>query len=79
MTFSGADDNGNRIKTRSGDLRKFGETYYWYGGTQSDMHRAQTCYSSTDLVNWKSRGVAFKSPVETNRIDVLYNKSTEHM
>lgn len=75
--FYWTDDNGDRLKTRSGDLRKFGDTYYWYGGTQRDMHRAQTCYSSTDLVNWKAEGTAFRSTVETNRIDVLYNESTE--
>ncbi|MEO6096387.1 MAG: discoidin domain-containing protein [Fibrobacteria bacterium] len=74
--FYWADNNGSKILTRSGDLRKFGDTYYWYGGTQSDLHRAQTCYTSANLADWTSKGVVFRSPVETNRIDVVYNEST---
>jgi hypothetical protein len=69
------DLDGNPIRTRSGCLSKFGETYYWYGcGTgMAD----QTCYSSTDLLHWKNEGVMLKASGGTNRMDVLYNDSTK--
>jgi hypothetical protein len=74
--FYWLDQNGQRILTRSGCLCKFDGVYYWYGGTQTDLHRAQYCYTSTDLVHWISKGVVLNCSVEANRIDVLYNKTT---
>jgi hypothetical protein len=68
------DLDGNLINVRSGALRKFGDLYYWYGGAAA---RNQTCYSSPDLVHWTYRGVVFASPVEANRMDMLYNSTTQ--
>ncbi|MBN1360222.1 MAG: discoidin domain-containing protein [Sedimentisphaerales bacterium] len=70
------DQNGERIWTRSGCLCKFDGVYYWYGGTQADLHRAQYCYTSTDLVHWTSKGVVLRCNVEANRIDVVFNQTT---
>ena len=63
------DTSGNPIYAQGGGIFKFGSTYYWYGvkyngavtyaanpagGKNSDTSfAAVTCYSSTDLVNWK--------------------------
>ncbi|MBP8303410.1 MAG: family 43 glycosylhydrolase [Phycisphaerae bacterium] len=74
--FFWLDQNGDRILTRSGCLVQFGGVYYWYGGTQADLHRAQYCYTSTDLVHWTAQGVVLRCPVEANRIDVVYNQKT---
>jgi hypothetical protein len=68
------DQDGNLINVRSGALRKFGDLYYWYG---SPAARNQTCYTSTDLVHWTYKGVLFASPVEANRMDMLYNSTKQ--
>ncbi len=63
------DTSGNNIYSQGGGVFKFGSTYYWYGvkyngavtyagnpsaGQNSNTSfAAVTCYSSTDLVNWK--------------------------
>jgi hypothetical protein len=69
------DQDGNLINTRSGCLRQFGDTYYWYGGAPGAID--QTCYSSTDLVHWTYKGVVLQAAAEANRMDVLYNASTQ--
>ena len=53
-------DNGVHIQAHGGGITKVGKTYYWYGeerrpGLDSN-HRYVSCYSSKDLMNWKSRG-----------------------
>jgi hypothetical protein len=68
------DLTGNRINVRSGTLRKFGDVYYWYGS--SNGFRDQTCYTSADLVHWTSKGVALRTALSANRMDVLYNAAT---
>lgn len=68
------DLDGNKINTRSGAMRKFGDTYYWYGS--ANRFTDQTCYSSKDLLHWTYRGVALRAP-STNRVDVVYNESTK--
>jgi hypothetical protein len=68
------DLDGNKINTRSGAMRKFGDTYYWYGS--ANRFTDQTCYSSKDLLHWTYRGVALKA-ASTNRVDVVYNESTQ--
>lgn len=72
--FNRYDTKGDPIRTRSGDLDKFGDTYYWYGlaGWTDQM-----CYSSTDLLHWKNEGVMLVASLGTNRMDVVYNDSTE--
>lgn len=72
--FTMYDTDGNPIRTRSGTLRKFGDTYYWYGSASG--FRNQTCYSSKDLLHWTNKGVVIEAP-STNRMDVLYNDSTK--
>ncbi|NLG17844.1 MAG: family 43 glycosylhydrolase [Fibrobacter sp.] len=73
--FNQYDTDGNLVRTRSGCLNKFGETYYWYGCDQYMTN--QTCYSSTDLLHWKNHGNMLTATRGTNRMDVLYNDSTK--
>jgi hypothetical protein len=70
------DLDGNLIKTRSGCLCKFDDTYYWYGSAIPGGFTDQTCYASTDLLHWTYKGVVIEAP-GTNRMDVLYNDSTK--
>ena len=72
--FTMYDLDGKAILTRSGTLRKFGSTYYWYGS--ANRFTDQTCYSSTDLLHWTNKGVVLKA-ASTNRMDVIYNDSTK--
>ena len=69
------DDTGRSINVRSGALRKFGNIYYWYGGTNG--FRDETCYASTDLVHWTYKGIALHLTIDANRVDVLYNDTTQ--
>ena len=73
--FFWVDQNGNRIATRSGTLCQFGKEFWWYGGGSRAMD--QTCYVSTDLVHWTYKGVALRTEVDANRMDVLYNDTTK--
>jgi hypothetical protein len=73
--FNQFDSDGNSIRTRSGCLCKFGDTYYWYGCDQGMTN--QTCYSSFDLLHWKNHGNMLTATRGTNRMDVLYNDSTK--
>jgi len=69
------DQDGNLIQVRSGAMRKFGDTYYWYGSLPGAIE--QTCYSSPDLVHWTYKGVVIKLDKDANRMDVLYNDTTK--
>jgi hypothetical protein len=74
------DDTGAAIETRAGCLRKFGDTYYWYGLFAWQDPKAwndQTCYASTDLVHWTNKGIALHVDAGANRMDVLYNDTTK--
>ena len=71
--FMQYDTDGNPIRTRSGTLRKFDDTYYWYGSANGFTN--QTCYTSKDLLHWTNKGVVLEAP-RTNRMDVVYNDST---
>lgn len=73
--FNQFDLDGNQIRVKSGCLCKFGETYYWYGCDQQMTN--QTCYSSKDLLHWTNHGNMLTATRGTNRMDVLYNDSTE--
>ena len=73
--FFQVDQNGNRIATRSGCMCQFGNEFWWYGGGAPGYD--QTCYVSTDLVHWTYKGVALRTQVDANRMDVLYNDSTK--
>ncbi len=72
--FFQIDQNGNPVGTRSGCLRKFGNTYYWYGSANS---KDQQVYTSADLMHWTNQGVLFTTSGSTNRMDVVYNDSTQ--
>jgi hypothetical protein len=84
------DTDGNHIQAHGGAIIKLGRTYYWYGeqrrkGLDSNF-RYVSCYSSKDLINWKSLGDAMKlskpdSVLEDRgwvleRPKVFYNKKT---
>ena len=89
------DTDGNPIYSQGGCICRFGDKYYWYGvkykGAEeyfknpamgkngNSSFESFTCYSSTDLVNWKFEGDAFKE--ENNgwvgRMGVAYNANTK--
>lgn len=67
------DTDGNTIYSQGGGIFKFDDKYYWYGVkyeeaeayaknprqyyTKTDVFAGITCYSSTDLKNWKFEGL----------------------
>ncbi len=96
------DTNGERINAHGGGIMYHNGTYYWYGeckdsftyrspGVGWECYRTETrgvtCYSSTDLYNWKFEGVVLQ-PDTTNtysdihptmvieRPKVIYNDQT---
>ncbi len=96
------DTSCNPINAHGGGILKHGDTYYWYGeykGEQTyrspnvgwECYRTDftgvSCYSSTDLVNWKFEGIVL-SPDTVNpdsdihptmvveRPKVIYNDNT---
>ena len=69
------DDTGALIQVRSGALRQYGGTFYWYGSLPGAID--QTCYTSTDLIHWTYKGVAIHLAADANRMDVLYNDTTK--
>jgi hypothetical protein len=94
------DTSGNTLYSESGNVIKVGNTYYWYGnkyagavtyaanptGKNSDFtFDGVTCYSSTDLVNWKFENtVLVQSDVPGSsaadwfgRMGVAYNTTTQ--
>lgn len=90
------DTDGNPIYSQGGGVLKVGNTYYWYGaryrgaityyndpysGKNGDTYfQAITCYSSTDLVNWKNEGDAMTTADGlggwVGRIGCAYNTNT---
>ncbi|MBB6108479.1 Glycosyl hydrolases family 43 [Mucilaginibacter lappiensis] len=58
------DSDGNHIQAHGGGIIKIKGTYFWYGeerrkGLDSNF-RYVSCYSSTDLINWKFRNDVVK-------------------
>ena len=85
------DTNGHLIESHSGEVKFFEGKYYWYGQIQNtympEWERVGvSCYSSTDLVNWKDEGpVLYLSTTTTpisstativERPHVIYNSTT---
>jgi hypothetical protein len=92
------DTSGNFIYSQGGGVFKFGSKYYWYGvkyngavtyannpvSKNSDTSfNAVTCYSSTDLVNWKFESNALTASTPglsgtswLGRMGVVYNGNT---
>ncbi len=58
------DQNGNHIQAHGGGIIKIGKAYYWYGEERAKgldtNYRYVSCYTSTDLTNWKSLGDVLK-------------------
>jgi len=83
------DDKGNHIQAHGGGIIKIKDTYYWYGEERAKgldpNYRYVSCYSSTDLMNWKFRGDVVKMSDPENlgegwileRPKVYYNKPTK--
>lgn len=100
------DTDGTPIYSQGGGVFKFGDKYYWYGVKYKEApiyasnpqngkidtctFDAFTCYSSTDLVNWKNEGElmtdATAAPDGTaglvgagwiGRMGVAYNQNTK--
>ena len=55
------DDRGEHINAHGGGIVKVADTWYWFGEYRPrdalPGRRYVSCYSSTDLVNWKFRGL----------------------
>jgi hypothetical protein len=90
------DTSGKNIYSQGGGVFKFGVKYYWYGvhyqgaETYANAPRKRnsdtrfvsvTCYSSTDLINWKFENDIltpktrnFGDPAWFGRLGVAYNK-----
>lgn len=89
------DTDGKPIYSQGGGIYKFGDKYYWYGikykqapeyaqnpqegKREGSSFEAFTCYSSTDLVNWKSEGYVLneKNDSWVGRMGVAYNENTK--
>lgn len=94
------DTDGNLICSQGGGIYKFGDKYYWYGCKYAEApvyaanpengkagnaaFEAFTCYSSTDLVNWKFEGYpmtretkGMKDAGWVGRMGVAYNSNTK--
>ena len=83
------DHQGNHVQAHGGGIIKTGNTYYWYGEERRQgldtAFRYVSCYSSTDLMNWKFRGDVVKMSDPENlgprwvleRPKVFYNKGTK--
>ncbi len=85
------DDNGVHINAHGGGILFHKGKYYWFGEHKGEKTNAAlegvTCYSSSDLFNWKNEGIAL--PVVKNdttdvisegcvieRPKVIYNQKT---
>lgn len=85
------DVDGNYINAHGGGVLSYGGKYYWFGEHRPDKKFSTqvgvTCYSSTDLCNWKYEGVSLSvsdkagSDIEKGciieRPKVIYNAKTK--
>ena len=80
------DIDGNDIQAHGGCIIEHGGTYYWYGenkgadncpGTRRVDVIGVSCYSSSDLVNWKYEGLVFESDKTDPNSYVHYSKVLE--
>ena len=85
------DTDGTHINAHGGGVLHLNGVYYWFGEYKNERNNSAehgvTCYSSTDLYNWKNEGIALSvfpegsgSDIETGSIierpKVIYNKKT---
>jgi len=70
------DTDGNAISAHGAGLMYHEGIYYWYGETRASFHTFPgfSCYSSTDLLNWKNEGYALL-PIKDNPAHELYEKN----
>jgi hypothetical protein len=58
----GPDTQGQHINAHGGGVLIYQNKYYWFGEYKSDNTSSAlvgvTCYSSSDLVHWRNRGIA---------------------
>jgi hypothetical protein len=83
------DNNGNHVQAHGGGITRVKDTFYWYGEERAKGldtgKRYVSCYSSTDLVNWKFRGDVVQMTDPNNlgygwileRPKVFYNEGTK--
>lgn len=84
------DNNGEHINAHGGGILFHEGKYYWFGEHKSANSNSAlvgvTCYSSTDLYNWKNEGIALPvqnddSPIARGAIierpKVIYNERTK--
>ena len=82
------DTDGNPIQAHGGGILIHGGVYYWYGEDRTPgIRSAVSCYSSTNLLDWKREGVALwqtNLPVVNGRRTfverpkVIYNPRTKN-
>ncbi|KAA6349789.1 hypothetical protein EZS27_002787 [termite gut metagenome] len=57
------DDQGVHINAHGGGILYYNNTYYWFGEHKAENSNSAlvgvTCYSSSDLTQWKNEGIAF--------------------
>jgi hypothetical protein len=85
------DDTNTHVNAHGGGILVANGRYYWFGEYKSDTTSSAmvgvTCYSSSDLYNWKNEGVALSVVDDKNsditrgcileRPKVVYNKKTK--
>ncbi|MCC9167696.1 glycoside hydrolase family 43 protein [Pontibacter harenae] len=88
------DTEGNHINAHGGGILFHDGTYYWFGEHKVEGKNGNkamvgvSCYSSTDLYNWKNEGVALPVAAEGSGSDiekgsvierpkVIYNEKTK--
>lgn len=79
------DVSGKPIQAHGGAVIVRDGTYYWYGEDRTERQTTVSCYSSTDLYNWKHEGVVFtrealpediRAATFIERPKVIYNART---
>jgi hypothetical protein len=83
------DDRGRHINAHGGGITKIGDTWYWFGEYRPRNavrgRRYVSCYSSTDLTNWKFRSLVIDATAPDGlgphwvleRPKVYYNAKTK--
>ena len=83
------DDRGQHIQAHGGGMLKLGDTFYWFGEDRSRDNQPGrcyvSCYSSTNLAQWKFRNQVVKLADPENlgrgwileRPKVFYNAATK--
>ncbi len=81
------DNDGNLIQAHGGGIFYEDGVYYWFGENkdgdtyEGDWHRVDvigiSCYSSTDLLNWKNEGLVLPSDPDNPKSDLHPSKTLE--